>query len=106
MSVVVREAAHDQRAEALEIGDPRMIRRAAISRHKNDFRDAETILDLLMRGQFPSIVPRCEESREAFRPPALPAVFGEKAHIDRQSAAGFRAEQRTRKVQHVRGESP
>jgi transposase len=49
---------------ALKIGDPRMIRRAALSRHKNDFRDAETILDLLMRGQFPAIVPRSEESRE------------------------------------------
>jgi transposase len=48
----------------LNIGDPRMIRRAALSRHKNDFRDAETILDLLMRGQFPAIVPRSEESRE------------------------------------------
>lgn len=48
----------------LKIGDPRMIRRAALSRHKNDFRDAETILDLLMRGQFPAIVPRSEESRE------------------------------------------
>lgn len=48
----------------LGIGDPRMIRRAALSRHKNDFRDAETILDLLMRGQFPAIVPRSEESRE------------------------------------------
>lgn len=49
---------------ALKIGDPRMIRRAALSRHKNDFRDAETILDLLMRGQFPAIVPRSEKSRE------------------------------------------
>ena len=48
----------------LDIGDPRMIRRVALSRHKNDFRDAETILDLLMRGQFPSIVPRSEASRE------------------------------------------
>jgi len=48
----------------LKIGDPRMIRRAALSRHKNDFRDAETILDLLMRGAFPAIVPRSEESRE------------------------------------------
>jgi transposase len=48
----------------LRIGDPRLIRRAALSRHKNDFRDAETILDLLMRGTFPSIVPRSEESRE------------------------------------------
>ncbi|CAN5415646.1 IS110 family transposase [soil metagenome] len=49
----------------LKIGDPRMIRRAALSRHKNDLRDAETILDLLVRGQFPAIVPRSEESREA-----------------------------------------
>lgn len=48
----------------LNIGDPRMIRRVALSRHKNDFRDAETILDLLMRGQFPAIVPRSEKSRE------------------------------------------
>jgi transposase len=48
----------------LNIGDPRMIRRVALSRHKNDFRDAETILDLLMRDQFPAIVPRSEESRE------------------------------------------
>jgi len=48
----------------LKIGDPRMIRRVALSRHKNDFRDAETILDLLMRGDFPAIMPRSEESRE------------------------------------------
>jgi transposase len=48
----------------LKIGDPRMIRRAALSRHKNDFRDAETILDLLMRGTFPQITPRSEKSRE------------------------------------------
>lgn len=48
----------------LRIGDPRLIRRAALSRHKNDFRDAETILDLLMNGQFPEITPRSEASRE------------------------------------------
>jgi transposase len=48
----------------LKIGDPRMIRRAALSRHKNDFRDAETILDLLMHGTFPQITPRNEKSRE------------------------------------------
>jgi transposase len=48
----------------LKIGDPRMIRRAALSRHKNDFRDAETILDLLVRGQFPAITPRSKKSRE------------------------------------------
>lgn len=47
----------------LLIGDPRLIRRAALSRHKNDFRDAETILDLLMTGSFPSIEPRSDHSR-------------------------------------------
>lgn len=49
---------------ALKIGDPRMIRRSALSPHKNDFRDAETILDLLINKRFPAIVPRSEESRE------------------------------------------
>ena len=48
----------------LNIGDPRLIRRVALSRHKNDYRDAETILDLLIRGQFPAITPRSEKSRE------------------------------------------
>lgn len=48
----------------LRIGDPRLIRRVALSRHKNDFRDAETILDLLVSGQFPEITPRTERSRE------------------------------------------
>lgn len=47
----------------LLIGDPRLIRRKALSRHKNDFRDAETILDLLMNGQFPRIEPRSEHSQ-------------------------------------------
>jgi len=47
----------------LLIGDPRLIRRKALSRHKNDYRDAETILDLLMNGQFPRVEPRSEHSQ-------------------------------------------
>ena len=47
----------------LLIGDPRLIRRKALSRHKNDFRDSETILDLLMNNQFPRIEPRSEHSQ-------------------------------------------
>ncbi len=43
----------------LNIGNPRLIRRKALSRHKNDFRDAETILDLLVTGSFRAL------SREA-----------------------------------------
>jgi transposase len=53
--------------QMLRIGDPRMIRRVALSRHKNDFRDAETSLDLLMRDQFPAIVPRSEKSQEVLQ---------------------------------------
>lgn len=47
----------------LLIGDPRLIRRQALSRHKNDFRDAETILDLLMNDQFPRVEPRSDHSQ-------------------------------------------
>ncbi len=47
----------------LLIGDPRLIRRKALSRHKNDFRDAETILDLLMNDQFPRVEPRSDHSQ-------------------------------------------
>lgn len=47
----------------LLIGNPRLIRRMSLSRHKNDFRDAETILDLLMNGQFPRVEPRSDHSQ-------------------------------------------
>lgn len=39
----------------LFVGNPVLIRKRATSRHKNDRRDAELILDLLMRGEFPAI---------------------------------------------------
>lgn len=48
----------------LVVGDPRLIRRMALSRQKTDSRDAETILDLLMNGAFPTVVRRTRESRE------------------------------------------
>ncbi|MGI8544309.1 MAG: IS110 family transposase [Aridibacter sp.] len=47
----------------LQIGDPRRIRKMALSPHKNDRRDAEHILDLLLIGRFPTIEPRSEESQ-------------------------------------------
>jgi transposase len=37
----------------LLVGNPVLIRKRATSRHKNDRRDAELILELLMRGEFP-----------------------------------------------------
>lgn len=49
--------------QKLLIGDPRLIRRVALSRHKNDFRDADTILDLLVDHRFPEIKVRSEQSR-------------------------------------------
>lgn len=47
----------------LRIGNPRLIRRMALSYHQSDTRDAETILDLLMSDSFPEVEPRSEESR-------------------------------------------
>jgi transposase len=46
----------------LLVGNPVLIRKRATSRHKNDRRDAELILDLLMRGEFPDIRRRPPES--------------------------------------------
>jgi transposase len=46
----------------LFVGNPVLIRKRATSRHKNDARDAELILGLLMRGEFPAIWRRPLES--------------------------------------------
>lgn len=48
----------------LRIGNPRLIRRAALSRHKNDYRDAETILDLLLNDRFPQIESKSEAAQQ------------------------------------------
>src|SRR6266700_2833236 len=46
----------------LFVGNPVLIRKRATSRHKNDRRDAELILELLLRGEFPSLWRRPPES--------------------------------------------
>lgn len=46
----------------LFVGNPVLIRKRATSRHKNDRRDAELILELLMRDEFPAIWRRPTES--------------------------------------------
>jgi len=48
----------------LVVGNPVLIRKSAPSRHKNDRRDAEHILDLLLTGRFPEIWRRPRESTE------------------------------------------
>lgn len=45
------------------VGHPHKIRRRALSRHKSDRRDAETLLDLLMNGEFPVLWRRSETDR-------------------------------------------
>jgi transposase len=49
----------------LLVGNPQKIRRRALSRHKSDRRDAETILDLLIHNEFPEVWRRDRESRTA-----------------------------------------
>lgn len=56
---------------SLKIGNPRLIRRMALSRHKNDYRDAETILDLLMSQRFPEVQPRSQTSKVILQTIAL-----------------------------------
>ncbi len=41
--------------QKLLVGNPVLIRKRATSRHKNDRRDAELILELLMRDEFPAL---------------------------------------------------
>jgi transposase len=46
----------------LLVGNPVLIRKRATSRHKNDKRDAENILTLLMNNEFPTLWRRSRES--------------------------------------------
>jgi transposase len=48
----------------LFVGNPVLIRKRATSRHKNDRRDAELILELLLRDEFPAIWRRSSESNQ------------------------------------------
>lgn len=48
----------------LVVGDPVLIRKRATSRHKNDRRDAELILSLLMKEEFPTLWRRPRESEQ------------------------------------------
>lgn len=56
---IVSEAGH-----SLLVGNPVSIRKTALSRHKNDRVDAEHMLWLLMRDEFPAIWRRPAESNE------------------------------------------
>jgi transposase len=62
----------------LFVGNPVLIRKRATSRHKNDHRDAELILELLMRGEFPAIWRRPPESSQVIE------VMGLRQSIVRQ----------------------
>lgn len=48
----------------LFVGNPVLIRKRAVSRHKNDRRDAELILELLLRNEFPALWRRSPESNQ------------------------------------------
>lgn len=56
---VVEESGHK-----LFVGNPVSIRKTALSRHKNDRKDAEHMLWLLMREEFPAVWRRPRESNE------------------------------------------
>ena len=51
----------------LLVGDAAEIRRLARRRQKNDRRDADLLLDLLVHDEFPALYRYCQESREVLR---------------------------------------
>ena len=72
----------------LKIGNPRLIRRMALSRHKNDYRDAENVLDLLMTKRFPEIQPRSQSSGLILQTIALRhALVGQRTRLLNQLQA-------------------
>lgn len=54
----------DETGHKLLVGNPEKIRKRALSRHKNDRRDAELILTLLLRDEFPAIWRRSSEANQ------------------------------------------
>lgn len=51
-----------QNNHTLLVGNPNLIRKKAVSRHKSDKRDAELILGLLLKGDFPALWQRTREN--------------------------------------------
>ena len=54
----------EETGHQLVVGNPVLIRRRATSRHKSDRRDAELILQLLLRDEFPAIWRRSREQTQ------------------------------------------
>lgn len=54
----------DETGHRLLVGNPEKIRKRALSRHKNDRRDAELILTLLLRDEFPALWRRSPEANQ------------------------------------------
>lgn len=82
----------------LVVGNPRLIRRMALTRQKTDSRDAETILDLLNNGQFPQVMRRSQKSREVLDLLSLPSFSGKKADGRRQPDASDGTQMRAAQV--------
>ena len=72
----------------LKVGNPTAIRARARSRHKSDKRDADLILDLLVKDEFPELWRRPLPSQAVLEQRAFPASFGQTADADLQSSSG------------------
>ena len=72
------------------VGETCEIRRRARSRQKNDRRDAELILDLLLKDEFPRVHRLTEESLEVLRRLWRPPPAGQDAHPGEQRALRHR----------------
>ena len=72
------------------VGNPTEIRRRARSRQKTDRRDAELLLELLLKDEFSPPAPAHPSQSGSVAAVALPASFGPDAHQDLQRFASYR----------------
>ena len=73
----------------LKVGNPTAIRARARSRHKSDKRDADLLLDLLLKDEFPALWRRSMQGQSVLEQRALPASSGQTPDAGLQSIAGF-----------------
>jgi hypothetical protein len=84
----------------LRVGNPSQIRARARSRHKSDKRDADLLLDLLLKDEFPALWRRSMQGQSVLEQRAFSPRFGQAPNTGLQSPAGFGSCRRTPETRH------
>lgn len=84
----------------LKVGNPTSIRARARSRHKSDKRDADLLLDLLLKDEFPALWRRGMTGQSVLEQRAFSASFGQPSDAGLQSSSGFSTRRRIAETRH------